>query len=476
MKESKLDSLGLIVALLAAILPVAFLFMNFLCYLLSWNSFLFIPADILSSLSAAAFILFLGLFIILEKFQKKRGLKNFENTKSVSPKEFLPNPSLLVSDPILRDLFPIKILIKPPRPFHYIKDIWEISNDRDFFYRYLFGLGILPVAIAFISFLQFGNVSWFMIYFIFGLESFIFIITLTMFYSYISNLRFFTGAVNLSGELISKKNIQEKRGSIEAIVEYKYENKKQRKILKCSSDLLSKNRNAIGILFFPKNGSAGCYPDGKKFQSLTDLPVLVPESEKKDYFEASLLILFPWFFSVILGPPVGWILTTGQIQPENAMGLIYYRIIIGAGLPLLFCAGFLVQILIFILMKKPDWKEISIQSTAIIFITLLAVWSVRNSFLDYRLGIQEINSSIVAFRDSDDVKAVWYNRVNSVKGLGSGTWEGKMESGEILSFENPPICFCNKKKYFYESEFGQPMKITYLKNLNKILKYELNDH
>ncbi|MCE9500938.1 MAG: hypothetical protein K8R21_10640 [Leptospira sp.] len=415
MKESKLDSLGLIVALLAAILPVAFLFMNFLCYLLSWNSFLFIPADILSSLSAAAFILFLGLFIILEKFQKKRGLKNFENTKSVSPKEFLPNPSLLVSDP-------------------------------------------------------------FMIYFIFGLESFIFIITLTMFYSYISNLRFFTGAVNLSGELISKKNIQEKRGSIEAIVEYKYENKKQRKILKCSSDLLSKNRNAIGILFFPKNGSAGCYPDGKKFQSLTDLPVLVPESEKKDYFEASLLILFPWFFSVILGPPVGWILTTGQIQPENAMGLIYYRIIIGAGLPLLFCAGFLVQILIFILMKKPDWKEISIQSTAIIFITLLAVWSVRNSFLDYRLGIQEINSSIVAFRDSDDVKAVWYNRVNSVKGLGSGTWEGKMESGEILSFENPPICFCNKKKYFYESEFGQPMKITYLKNLNKILKYELNDH
>jgi hypothetical protein len=443
-------------------LTMAFLFapyaIVFLLYVARRETFFGIDTSALISGGTLLFLITLFLFLFLEKRLQTTAAEGklpeighpitlLRRLRSIfsRPLPAIRSPALAAGE---AQFFPDELYQEMPRVLRsagYYTGLPSIRTEigenagRVFFW--------IPVAVPFIFFLGSGELNWFFLSLPIALEAIYFPMFIAAIVSYmIRGKRFRHGILCAARVVDVKAGRSEKTRWLETEVTVNGTKLTFHSYMDVSYRPLPEDLavgSPVGLLYLPSQKTADLYIHPKL--RLDAEPGPIPQLRQATQPDVELprwltVFGFIWFFSAILGPPIGWGLTGGLpgIYESGAWQKWFLaRIIVGglfpAGVAIIFCAG------------SMFYRHMRIAGTSFLLLSLLPLWSIRNTWLDYRSGPQTTRQVITAFKEEGDLRAPWRDAIPAYRGMAEGGYTARFADGHTADFHCEPICLSEEK-------------------------------
>lgn len=183
-------------------------------------------------------------------------------------------------------------------------------------------------------------------------------------------------------------------------------------------------------------------------------------------------ITYLWIFSCILGPALGWLMTSnviGSMTPDNWRILTGIRVLLSLGIPVVSMAIILI-FYIFPTLRLRVW----LSTVFFAGLTSVGYFAGIGSARDFFSGAApEKETRILAIQRRLEFDAPWRNGFLS---LNYGPYRARLADGKILNFYCTPICLDWRDDKGRASHLvGEKVKIRYLAHLEEILDVEKAD-
>jgi len=192
------------------------------------------------------------------------------------------------------------------------------------------------------------------------------------------------------------------------------------------------------------------------------------EPPPKPLVEIPNPLMFTWIFSCVLGPPIGWLVTSnviGSMTPENWKILVTIRVLLSLIIP----GVSLLLILLFYILPA---RHLRVYLSVVFFVpmTLPGYFSARNALGDLVHGQAEIaDTMIMEVQRRSEWNAPWHDRFSPRY----GPYRARLKDGLILDFYCDPICLeWPEGPYRNSNLMREDVRITYLPHMREILEVE----